>query len=105
MGYTLQPVQQTRNSGLAIASLVLSLVWFYGLGSLLAIILGAVALGQTKRDPGLKGQGWPSLGKLRADVTALTEKLAGELEVLIRRAPEQWHLFQPNWPSDPGYGV
>ena len=27
-----------------------------------------------------------------------------ELEVLIRAAPEQWHLFQPNWPSDPGYG-
>ena len=26
-----------------------------------------------------------------------------ELEGLIRRAPEQWHLFQPNWPSDPGY--
>jgi len=24
--------------------------------------------------------------------------------VLIRAAPEQWHLFQPNWPSDPGYG-
>ena len=22
------------------------------------------------------------------------------LETLIRRAPEQWHLFQPNWPSD-----
>ncbi len=29
--------------------------------------------------------------------------LAGELEYLIRQAPEQWHLFQPNWPSDPGY--
>ena len=27
-----------------------------------------------------------------------------ELEDLIRRAPEQWHLFQPNWPCDPGYG-
>ena len=24
--------------------------------------------------------------------------------LLIRGAPEQWHLFQPNWPSDPGYG-
>ena len=21
----------------------------------------------------------------------------------MRRAPEQWHLFQPNWPSDPGW--
>ena len=26
-----------------------------------------------------------------------------ELEDLIRIAPEQWHLLQPNWPSDPGY--
>jgi len=40
---------------------------------------------------------------LRADVGRMTQVLAGELEALIRRAPEQWHLFQPNWPSDPGY--
>ena len=33
----------------------------------------------------------------------MTQYLARELEYLIRRAPEQWHLFQPNWPSDPGY--
>jgi lauroyl/myristoyl acyltransferase len=43
-------------------------------------------------------------GKLRADVERITQDLASELEVLIRRAPEQWHLLQPNWPSDPGYG-
>lgn len=41
--------------------------------------------------------------RLREDVTRITQLLATELEVLIRRAPEQWHLFQPNWPSDPGY--
>lgn len=40
---------------------------------------------------------------LRADVASGTQLLAAELEYLIRRAPEQWHLFQPNWPSDPGY--
>ena len=40
---------------------------------------------------------------LRDDVARVTAALAGELEGLIRRAPEQWHLFQPNWPSDPGY--
>lgn len=43
-------------------------------------------------------------GKLREDVTRVTQALADELEYLVRRAPEQWHLFQPNWPSDPGYG-
>lgn len=41
---------------------------------------------------------------LRDDVARVTQSLAYELEFLIRRAPEQWHLFQPNWPSDPGYG-
>ncbi len=37
---------------------------------------------------------------LEGDVTHITQALATELEVLIRAAPEQWHLFQPNWPSD-----
>lgn len=40
---------------------------------------------------------------LRADVARITQALAHELEFLIRRAPTQWHLLQPNWPSDPGY--
>jgi KDO2-lipid IV(A) lauroyltransferase len=39
-------------------------------------------------------------GRLRDDVQAGTQALAGELERLIRRAPTQWHLMQPNWPSD-----
>lgn len=42
-------------------------------------------------------------GRFRADVQRITQALAGELEGLIRRAPEQWHLMQPNWPSDPGW--
>ena len=39
-------------------------------------------------------------GRIRDDVARITQALAHELEDLIRRAPEQWHLFQPNWPSD-----
>jgi phosphatidylinositol dimannoside acyltransferase len=42
-------------------------------------------------------------GRFRDDVQAGTQALAGALEVLIRRAPTQWHLMQPNWPSDPGW--
>ncbi|MHB1090802.1 MAG: phosphatidylinositol mannoside acyltransferase [Ilumatobacteraceae bacterium] len=42
-------------------------------------------------------------GSLREDVARITQQLICEMEVLIKRAPEQWHLFQPNWPSDPGY--
>ena len=39
-------------------------------------------------------------GTFRADVARITQALADELEDLIRAAPEQWHLMQPNWPSD-----
>lgn len=42
--------------------------------------------------------------RLRDDVDRITQLAAAELEILIRRAPSQWHMFQPNWPSDPGYG-
>jgi phosphatidylinositol dimannoside acyltransferase len=36
----------------------------------------------------------------RDDVARITQVMAAELEGLIRRAPEQWHMLQPNWPSD-----
>jgi phosphatidylinositol dimannoside acyltransferase len=39
-------------------------------------------------------------GRLRDDVERVTQALTGELENLIRRAPDQWHNFQPTWPSD-----
>ncbi len=39
--------------------------------------------------------------RLRDIVSKGTQDLAGELEVLIREAPTQWHLVQPNWPDDP----
>jgi lauroyl/myristoyl acyltransferase len=39
-------------------------------------------------------------GRLRDDVESITTDLAREFESLIRTAPTQWHMFQPNWPSD-----
>ncbi|HEX6238081.1 MAG TPA: phosphatidylinositol mannoside acyltransferase [Acidimicrobiales bacterium] len=39
-------------------------------------------------------------GTFREDVVRITQVLADELGELIRRAPDQWHLMQPNWPSD-----
>lgn len=44
-------------------------------------------------------------GRLRGDVAAGLQRLAGELELLIAEAPEQWHVFQPNWPSERGLPV
>jgi phosphatidylinositol dimannoside acyltransferase len=39
-------------------------------------------------------------GSLRGDVTRLTQELATIFEGMIRWYPEQWHLYQANWPSD-----
>ena len=33
-------------------------------------------------------------------IKATTQALANVLEDIIRKAPEQWHLVGPNWPSD-----
>ena len=43
-------------------------------------------------------------GSMAEDIASMTQQLAHRLEELIRLAPDQWHLLQPNWPSDPGYG-
>jgi lauroyl/myristoyl acyltransferase len=41
-------------------------------------------------------------GRLREDVARVTQDLARRFEELVRMAPEQWHVMQPNWPSDRG---
>lgn len=48
-------VPHQGTNGLAIASLVLSLLWCYWVGSLLAVVLGHVALRQIKRSGGAMG--------------------------------------------------
>jgi phosphatidylinositol dimannoside acyltransferase len=44
-------------------------------------------------------------GSLRSDVSRLTQQIATRFEGLIRRAPEQWHVFQPLWLSDRSVSV
>lgn len=39
-------------------------------------------------------------GRLREDVVRVTQMIANQFEDWVRRAPEQWYVFQPNWPSD-----
>jgi KDO2-lipid IV(A) lauroyltransferase len=39
-------------------------------------------------------------GSFRDDIVRTTQRIAVDLEQLIRRAPDQWHMFQPVWPSD-----
>lgn len=47
---------QARNNRMAVASLVLSLLWLFGLGSVLAVVFGHVALRQI-RESGELGRG------------------------------------------------
>lgn len=47
----------------------------------------------------------PDLEDRSERVAAGTQRFATALEEIIREAPEQWHLFQPNWPSDRNGGV
>lgn len=42
----------------------------------------------------------PDSGDRATRIKETTQRLARELEKLILAAPEQWHLLQPNWPSD-----
>lgn len=57
------------------------------------------------RDGSRWGHARPALdterrGRLRDDVARVTQDLATDFEHLISAAPEQWHMLQPNWPSD-----
>lgn len=42
----------------------------------------------------------PEVGDRSQRIREITQRIAEEFERLIRVAPEQWHLLQPNWPSD-----
>jgi lauroyl/myristoyl acyltransferase len=79
--------------------------------AVLALRTGApIAVGALYQRPGGRYHGVVldpievEAGKADADrVRDITEQIVAKMEELIRREPGQWHLFQPNWPSDPGY--
>lgn len=43
---------------------------------------------------------YPPLDLPADDTAAGVQAVANRLEEMIRRAPGQWHMVQPNWPSD-----
>jgi hypothetical protein len=55
------PVQQVGTNGLAIASMVLGILWLWWIGSVLAVVFGHIALGQIKRT-GQGGRGMAIAG-------------------------------------------
>jgi uncharacterized membrane protein YvbJ len=65
-------VATVRNSGLAIASLVLGIIGFiFNFLSILAIIFGAVAMNQTSKNPNLKGRGMAVTGLVLGIIVAV----------------------------------
>lgn len=58
--YNYAPAGHT--SGLAIASMVLGIVWVYWIGSILAVIFGHVSLSQISKDETLRGKGMAIAG-------------------------------------------
>jgi Domain of unknown function (DUF4190)/zinc-ribbon domain len=61
--YYAPPVAQARNNGLAIASMVLGIVWVYWIGSILAVIFGHVSLSQINKSRGTQqGRGMAIAG-------------------------------------------
>ncbi len=59
-GYTMVPA--TSTNGMAIASMVLGIVWIYWIGSILAIVFGHTSLSQIKRTPYQTGRGMAIAG-------------------------------------------
>ena len=53
-----RPLETVKTSGLAVASLVCGIIgFFFVILSILAIIFGAIAINQTRKNPDLKGRG------------------------------------------------
>ena len=67
-----------------------------------ALLPTAVYFGPGRSHRAVVGEAVPvaRAADLRGDIDRISQDLAGRLEALITAAPEQWHLLQPNWPSD-----
>jgi hypothetical protein len=85
--------QTGGTNGLAIASLVLSLLWICGIGSLVAVVFGIIALSQTKKS-GQKGKGLAiaglvigSLGLIATVVTTVV--VVTSADKIIETSPDE----------------
>jgi hypothetical protein len=77
-------------SGLAIASLVLGILWIYWIGSIVGLVLGYLALREIRRNPqGIEGKGMAIAGIILGWVAMATLLLAIAFGVYI------WKTNQP----------
>ena len=64
-------IQAPRTNGMAVASLVLSLLWIFWVGSLVGLVLGIAALDQIDKDPTQTGRGLAIAGAIISGVSLL----------------------------------
>lgn len=64
-------IQAPRTNGMAVASLVLSLLWIFWIGSLVGLVLGIAALDQIDKDPTQTGRGLAIAGAIISGVSLL----------------------------------
>lgn len=78
------PLQTT--SGLAIASLVLGILWIYWIGSIVALVLGYLALREIRQNPEvIEGRGMATAGIILGWVAMATLVLAIAVGIYIWR--------------------
>lgn len=85
------PAAAPTTNGLAVASLVLGIVWCYWVGSILAVVFGHLALGQIKKDPGRQaGKGLAIAGVVLGWLGVATLAVVALLWVVGLAAAPRW---------------
>jgi hypothetical protein len=81
---------QVPTSGLAIASMVLGILWIYWIGSIVALVLGYLALREIRQNPkAIEGRGMATAGVILGWVGVATLLLAIGMGVYIWRNQER----------------
>ena len=84
------PVSVSSTSGLAIASMVLGILWIYWIGSIVALVLGYLALREIRQDPQrIEGKGMAIAGVVLGWIGVTTLLLAIAAGVYVWKNREQ----------------
>ena len=86
-------VPSSTTSGLAVASMVVGILWIYWIGSIVALVLGYMALREIRQNPeGIEGKGMAIAGIVLGWIGMATLALAIAFGVFVWRNKE---LFPP----------
>jgi hypothetical protein len=84
------PVSYPTTSGLAIASMVLGILWIYWIGSIVAVVLGYLALREIRQDPRrIEGKGMAIAGVVLGWIGVSTLLLVIAMGVYVWKNKEE----------------